>query len=118
MSKRILADLQASRIFAAKDLNFMARCFSFSFLFLSSSSPFSFFFFSIATLLILPLRGALRVGRADAHTSVLLAVDVPALRRLDAHARGVPQLEVKRLRVVRVGAQAVVVEVEVLAVLA
>ena len=66
---------------------------------------------------VLPLRGALRLRGADAEPAVLLAVDVPPLRRLDAHPRGVPQLEVEGLRVLRVGAEAVVVEVQVLAVL-
>ena len=66
---------------------------------------------------VLPLRGALGLRGPDAEPAVLLAVDVPALRRLDAHPRGIPQLEVEGLRVFRVGAEAVVVKVEVLAVL-
>ena len=71
----------------------------------------------ISSVSVLPLRGSLRLRGSDAEPAVLLAVDVPPLRRLDAHPRGVPQLEVEGLRVLRVGAEAVVVEVQVLAVL-
>ena len=47
---------------------------------------------------ILPFGGAFWVGRAQADDSVLAAVDVASGLVLDAHAYGVPDLQVKHLR--------------------
>ena len=74
-----------------------------------------FFFLSV-----FPERSLLLLGRSDPDAPVLLGVDVSALAagRLDAHARGVAQLQVEALGGVAIPAEAVVSEVEVLVVLA
>ena len=46
----------------------------------------------------LPIGGALHVGGVEPERAVLLGAEVGALVVLDAHARGLPQLHVERVR--------------------